>query len=91
MTPDGISTEDWDRVQAHALQVVNSSAEADDSASDAASLRLRELLDDLQRTWCGLPLPWRPSSSKRSWTSPRARSGWTSWRVISRRSPIRPK
>jgi hypothetical protein len=55
MTPDGISTEDWDRVHELALEVVNSSAEGDDSASGAASLRLRELLDHLQEKYGPLP------------------------------------
>jgi len=55
MTPDGVSTEDWDRVHELALQVVNSSAEGDGPASDAASLRLRELLDDLQEKYGPLP------------------------------------
>ena len=55
MTPDGIATEDWDRVHELALQVVNDSAEGDEAASDAASLRLRELLDELQEKYGALP------------------------------------
>ena len=55
MTPDGISTEDWDRVHALALEIVNTSADDDEAASDAASLRLRELLDELQEKYGPLP------------------------------------
>jgi hypothetical protein len=55
MTPDGISTEDWDRVHELALDVVNSSAEDDLVASASASLRLRELLDELQEKYGPLP------------------------------------
>jgi hypothetical protein len=55
MTPDGIATEDWDRVHELALQVVNKSTEGDEAASDAASLRLRELLDELQEKYGALP------------------------------------
>lgn len=53
--PDGIATEDWDRVHELAVQVVNDSAEGDVAASDAAALRLRELLDELQEKYGALP------------------------------------
>src|SRR5262245_24361019 len=55
MTPDGIATEDWDRIHELALEVVNDSAEGDEAASDAASVRLRELLDQLQEKYGALP------------------------------------
>jgi len=55
MTPDGISTEDWDRVHELALEVVNASGEGDEAASAAAAVRLRELLDDLQERDGPLP------------------------------------
>jgi hypothetical protein len=54
-TPDGITTEDWDRVHELALDVVNLSAEGDEAASDAAKLQLRELVDDLQEKYGPLP------------------------------------
>lgn len=55
MTPDGISTEDWDRVHELALEVVNASGEGEEAASAAAVVRLRELLDDLQERYGPLP------------------------------------
>jgi hypothetical protein len=55
MTPDGIATEDWDRIHELALQVVNESAEGDEMASAASSLRLRELLDELQEKYGAHP------------------------------------
>jgi hypothetical protein len=55
VTPDGITTEDWDRIHQLALDVVNASADGDTSASDAASLRLREVLDELQEKYGPLP------------------------------------
>src|SRR5215471_9191702 len=55
MTPDGISTQDWDRVHELALEVVNASGEGDDAMSDSATLRLRELLDELQEKYGPLP------------------------------------
>ena len=55
MTPDGIATEDWDRVHELALEVVNASAEGEEAASEAATLRLRELLDELQQKYGPLP------------------------------------
>ena len=54
-TPDGITTEDWDRVHELALEVVNLSAEDDEAGSDAAKIQLRELLDDLQEKYGPLP------------------------------------
>lgn len=55
MTPDGIATEDWDRVHQLALDVVNASSEGDLAASDSAKVRLRELLDQLQERYGPLP------------------------------------
>jgi hypothetical protein len=55
MTPDGIDTTDWDQVHELAVEVVNTSADGDDTASDRASLRLRELLDHLQQKYGPLP------------------------------------
>jgi hypothetical protein len=55
MTPDGIATDDWDRVHELALEVVNASAEGEDAASRSAALRLRELLDELQEKYGPLP------------------------------------
>jgi NADH:ubiquinone oxidoreductase subunit E len=55
MTPDGIATEDWDRVLALAVQVVNDSAAGNEEDSDAASMRLREVLDELQEKYGALP------------------------------------
>jgi hypothetical protein len=51
MTPDGISAEDWDRVHELALEVVNRSGEGEEAASESASLRLREVLDELQQRY----------------------------------------
>jgi hypothetical protein len=45
MTPDGISTEDWDEVHGHALAVVNAET---DEASDAATRDLLACLDRLE-------------------------------------------
>jgi hypothetical protein len=55
MTPDGIATEDWDRVHELALEVVNASAEGEDARSQSAAVRLRELLDELQEKYGPLP------------------------------------
>ena len=55
MTEDGIATEDWDRVHELALEIVNSSAEGEVPASDQASLRLVELLDEFQEKYGPLP------------------------------------
>ena len=55
MTPDGIETTDWDQVHELALEVVNTSAEGDDTASTDASNRLRALLDQLQEKYGPLP------------------------------------
>jgi hypothetical protein len=54
-TPDGISTEDWDRVHELSLEVVNYSAVGEEEASDQASNQLRELLDELQEKYGPLP------------------------------------
>jgi hypothetical protein len=54
-TEDGIATEDWDRVHELAVEIVNLSAESDAAASDQASRRLVELLDDLQEKYGPLP------------------------------------
>ena len=55
MTPDGIATEDWDRVHQLAADVVNASADGDTAAADAASLRIRGVLDELQKKYGPLP------------------------------------
>jgi hypothetical protein len=55
VTPDGITTEDWDRVHDLALEVANASGDSDVVASDNASLRLRALLDALQKKYGPLP------------------------------------
>ena len=55
MTPDGISTEDWDRVHQLAIDIVNASSEGDPAASESAAVRLRELLDELQEKYGPLP------------------------------------
>ena len=47
VTPDGISTEDWDKVHELAVRVVNLSAEGLDAESDAARGELLTLLDVL--------------------------------------------
>lgn len=52
MTPDGISTEDWDDVHGHALAVVN--AETDEE-SDAATRDLLACLDHLEARYGELP------------------------------------
>jgi hypothetical protein len=55
VTPDGITTEDWDRVHELALEVANSSGESDDVATESASRRLLALLDALQKKYGPLP------------------------------------
>jgi hypothetical protein len=55
MTPDGIATEDWDRVHELALEVVNTSSEGDEVASADATARLRDLLDKLQEKYGPVP------------------------------------
>ena len=55
MTPDGISTEDWDRVHELALQVVNATTGDDEEASAAATRQILTLLDDLERKYGPLP------------------------------------
>ena len=55
MTPDGISTEDWDRVHQLAVDIVNASSDGDPAASESAGVRLRELLDELQEKYGPLP------------------------------------
>jgi hypothetical protein len=55
VTPDGISTEDWDRVHQLAADVVNASTDGDTAAADAASLRIRDVLDELQKKYGPLP------------------------------------
>jgi hypothetical protein len=55
MTPDGISTEDWDQVHELAVDIVNASAADDGSAGRVALKRLLEVLDRLQRKYGPLP------------------------------------
>jgi hypothetical protein len=55
VTPDGITTEDWDRVHDLALEVANTSGESDHVSSANATLRLRAHLDALQKKYGPLP------------------------------------
>lgn len=55
MTPDGISTDDWDRVQELAVGVVNLSGQEQYEASDEAARELLEVLDELQERYGPLP------------------------------------
>jgi hypothetical protein len=55
VTPDGIRKQDWDRVHESALDVVNTSASGEEPASDAATVRLRALLDELEAQYGPLP------------------------------------
>ncbi len=52
MTSDGIDDGDWDRIRALAVEVVNASADGDDSAERT---RLFEGLERLERTYGRLP------------------------------------
>ena len=55
VTPDGISTADWDRVNELALEVVNTSTAEDHEGNERAKRRLKSLLDDLQEKYGPLP------------------------------------
>ncbi len=55
MTPDGISTEDWDRVHALAVEVVNASSAGNMPAGAAAQQALLAWLDELLRRYGPLP------------------------------------
>ncbi len=47
MTPDGISTEDWDEVHDIAVQIANLSSVGDDAGGNLAQVRMLSLLDRL--------------------------------------------
>jgi hypothetical protein len=55
VTPDGIATEDWDRVHELAADIVNASAAEDEAAGAAVSGRLLEWLEELLRRYGPLP------------------------------------
>ncbi len=55
MTPDGISTEDWDRVQEAVIDVVNASAIEDDILCDHHTGRLCDILDELELRYGRIP------------------------------------
>lgn len=52
MTPDGIRSEDWDRVHELAVQIVNA---ADDQDSDRLTAELLAYLDQLEASYGPLP------------------------------------
>lgn len=55
MTPDGISTDDWDRVHELAVDVVNLSGQEQHEASEEVARELLEVLDELQGRYGPLP------------------------------------
>jgi hypothetical protein len=55
MTPDGVSTEDWDRVHELAVHVVNATTRGEEEASAAATRQILTLLDDLDGKYGPLP------------------------------------
>jgi len=55
MTPDGISTEDWDRVHEIAVEVVNASAIEDDVLCEHHTQRLFGILDELESVYGRIP------------------------------------
>jgi hypothetical protein len=55
VTPDGVSTKDWDQVHELAVEIVNASAVEDETAGKVAYRRLMELLDQLQMKYGPLP------------------------------------
>ena len=55
MTPDGISTEDWDRVHVAAVDIVNASAVEDDVLCAHHTQRLLDILDELELTYGRIP------------------------------------
>ncbi|RYD17418.1 MAG: hypothetical protein EOP88_26685 [Verrucomicrobiaceae bacterium] len=55
MTPDGISTADWNRVHEAACRIVNAIMMDDDVLSDHHTSSLFEILDELERRYGRLP------------------------------------
>ena len=55
MTPDGISTEDWDRVHKGAIDIVNASAIEDDVLHSHYTERLFDLLSELEVCYGRIP------------------------------------
>jgi hypothetical protein len=55
MTPDGISTEEWDRVHAAAVDIVNASAIEDEFLCAHHTQRLLDILDELEVTYGRIP------------------------------------
>jgi len=55
MTQDGISTEEWDRVHAVAVDIVNASAIDDDVLCAHHTERILDLLDELEAAYGRIP------------------------------------
>lgn len=55
MTPDGISTEEWDRVHVVAVDIVNASAMEDDVLCAHHTERLLDILDGLEAIYGKIP------------------------------------
>ena len=55
MTPDGISTEEWDRVHEAAVDIVNASAVDDDVLCAHHTQRLLDILDELEVIYGRIP------------------------------------
>jgi len=55
MTTDGISTEEWDRVHASAVDIVNASAVEDEVLRAHHTQRLLDILDELEATYGRIP------------------------------------
>ena len=55
MTPDGISTEEWDRVHAAAVDIVNATVVEDDVLCAHHTQRLLDILDELEVTYGRIP------------------------------------
>src|SRR5439155_27076385 len=55
MTPDGISTTDWERVKELACKIANASGANDEGLSSEYTTQLLLLLDELQEKYGNLP------------------------------------
>ncbi|RYD43057.1 MAG: hypothetical protein EOP85_10580, partial [Verrucomicrobiaceae bacterium] len=55
MTPDGISTTDWERVEAAAYQIVNAIMMDDDVLCEHRTVLLFQILDELEGQYGRLP------------------------------------
>jgi len=55
MTPDGISTDDWDRVHEAAIEIVNASAIEDDVLCAHHTERLFDILSELEGRYGRIP------------------------------------